>query len=79
MAFDANRSYPSAMSDCESNYHKLASGYAFRGDMNEYSVILLKKNNISQAATLFPNENYNPESRTFQHVRAAEKNGENIS
>ena len=66
--FDIVSLYPSAMSDPESIYSRIESGYVFTKDMNNELVNKFNTQTFTQGSAFFKINYYNPKNLIVQHL-----------
>ena len=71
--FDAVSLYPSAMSDPESIYPRIETGYPFTPDMNDDIVEKFNTQTSNQGSAILKIKNYNPKNLIVQHISVKEK------
>ena len=71
--FDADSLYPSAMSDPESIYPRIETGYAFTPDMNEDVVNKFNNQTFTQGSAILENKYYNPKNLIVKHLPVKER------
>ena len=71
--FDAVSLYPSAMSDPESIYLRIETGYAFTPDMTEDLVNKYNNQTFTQGSAILKIKSYNPKKIIVQHLPVKEK------
>ena len=71
--FDGFSLYPSDMSDLESIYPKIETGYAFTPDMNDDLVEKFNNRTFNQGSVILKNKYYNPKDLIVQHLPVKER------
>ena len=71
--FDAVSLYPTAMSDANSIYSKIETGYVFTKDMNDDLVNKFNTQTFNQGSAILKVKYYNPRNLIVQHLPIKEK------
>ena len=76
MCYDATSLYPSAMWDCNSDYPKIETGFAFKRHMNKTYVEAFNNQTFNEdgdESAILTIKYYNPRDLIFQHLPVKEK------